>query len=195
MARKSLETCQAFYDAQPFQAPDMQAGHDPNVACRVWRTCALWALGYPEQVRQRGQEGMTLASNLSHPYSLAYALLITTILYELLHEAPARLQVRAAAAMVLCTTQGFETYLAGNTILHGWALAAQGQCTEGIAQICQGLVAWRAAGAELLRPYFLALLAEAYGSAGQTEESLTTLTEALACVDATGGTPTAAYCP
>jgi predicted ATPase len=186
MARKYLKTCQAFYDAQPPQAPDMQAGHDPNVACRIWRTWALWALGYTEQARQRSQEGVTLASNLSHPYSLAYTLLITTILYTLLREAPARLQVRAAAAMALCTAQGFETYLAGSTILHGWALAAQGQCTEGIAQICQGLVAWKATGAELCRPLFLALLAGAYRSTGQIEESLTTLTEALACVDATG---------
>jgi predicted ATPase len=50
----------------------------------------------------------------------------------------------------------------------------------------QSLIAWRTRGAELSRPYFLALLAEAYGSAGQSEERLTTLTEALACVDATG---------
>jgi predicted ATPase len=119
MARKYLETCQAFYDAQPFQAPDMQAGHDPNVACRIWGTWSLWALGYAEQARQRGQEGVTLASNLSHPYSLAYALLITTILHQFLCESPARIQVRAEAAMALCTAQGFETYLAGSAILRG----------------------------------------------------------------------------
>ncbi len=85
--------------------------------------------------------------------------------------------------MALCTAQGFETYLAGSAILRGWALAAQGQCTEGIMQMRQGLTAWRTTGAELSRSYFLALLAEAYGSAGQSEERLTTLTEALACVE------------
>ena len=53
-------------------------------------------------------------------------------------------------------------------------------------QMRQGLTAWRTTGAELSRSYFLALLAEAYGSAGQSEERLTTLTEALACVDETG---------
>lgn len=36
------------------------------------------------------------------------------------------------------------------------------------------------------RPYFLALLAEAYGKAGQPEEGLTVLAEALAIVDNTG---------
>ena len=44
----------------------------------------------------------------------------------------------------------------------------------------------RATGAELGRPYSLALLAEAYGKVGQTEEGLSLLAEALAVVDKTG---------
>ena len=38
----------------------------------------------------------------------------------------------------------------------------------------------------MCRPYHLALLAEAYGKAGQGEEGLTALAEALAVVDRTG---------
>jgi predicted ATPase len=43
----------------------------------------------------------------------------------------------------------------------------------------QGLVALRATGAELLRPYLLALLAEACASGGQIEAGLCALDEAL----------------
>jgi predicted ATPase len=68
---------------------------------------------------------------------------------------------------------------AQGTILRGWALAAQGQREEGSAQIRQGLAAFRATGAELNRTYYLALLAEAYGQAGQTNEGLHVLSEAL----------------
>ena len=50
----------------------------------------------------------------------------------------------------------------------------------------QGLAAYRAMGAEVLRPYFLVLLAEAYGKAGQIEAGLTLLAEALAEVATTG---------
>ena len=71
-------------------------------------------------------------------------------------------------------------------MLQGWALAAQGQEEEGIAQIRQGLAAWRATGAEVTRPYFLGLLAEAYGKVGQAEEGLTVLAEALAAVHNSG---------
>ena len=37
-----------------------------------------------------------------------------------------------------------------------------------------------------MRPHFLCLLGEAYGTGGQTEEGLATLAEALACVDNSG---------
>ena len=58
------------------------------------------------------------------------------------------------------------------TVLRGWALAAQGQRTEGIAQMRQGMDAQRIDGGEVERPYGLALLAEAYGRIGQTAEAL-----------------------
>jgi predicted ATPase len=50
----------------------------------------------------------------------------------------------------------------------------------------QGLSAYHAVGSELWRPYFLASLAQAYGEAGQAEEGLTALAEALATVARTG---------
>ena len=52
--------------------------------------------------------------------------------------------------------------------------------------MCQGLSARQATGAELTRPYFLALLAEMYGEIGQAEEGLNTLGEALAAVHKSG---------
>ena len=65
-------------------------------------------------------------------------------------------------------------------------LAEQGQSVEGIAQMRQGIAAWRATGAELQLPYYLALLMEAYGKAGQAEEGLRVLAEALTAVHKTG---------
>jgi predicted ATPase len=50
----------------------------------------------------------------------------------------------------------------------------------------QGLATSRATGAEFGQPFFLAQLAEVCGRAGQTEEGLTLLAEALAAVDKTG---------
>jgi predicted ATPase len=50
----------------------------------------------------------------------------------------------------------------------------------------QGLASLRATGAEQERPYWLVLLAEAYGKVGRAEEGLSALAEALVQVDKTG---------
>ena len=64
--------------------------------------------------------------------------------------------------------------------LRGWALAVTGQEEEGIAQIDQGLAAFRAMEATRDRLGHLALLAEASVQVGQTTEGLEALAKALA---------------
>jgi predicted ATPase len=95
-------------------------------------------------------------------------------------------QERAEALISLATDQGFPQWKALGALLRGWALAQQGQAQEGIGLITQGMMAWRATGAEISRPYFLALLADVHGTIGQPETGLTIPTEALALVDTTG---------
>ena len=80
---------------------------------------------------------------------------------------------------------GFPFWMAWGTVLRGGALAEQGRREEGIAQMREGIAAYRATGAGQAKTWFLALLAEAYEKEGQTEEGLTLLAEALALVDKT----------
>ena len=61
----------------------------------------------------------------------------------------------------------------------------QGQAEQGIAEMRQGLAADLATGAKVMQPYYLGLLAEAYGEAGHPEEGLPLLAEALAVMDNT----------
>jgi predicted ATPase len=122
---------------------------------------------------------------LSHPFSLALALYFAAWLYYFRREVYAA-QEQAEAAVTLSSQQGFPFWLAAGTILGGWVLAEQGQEEEGIEQMRQGLAAYQATGAEQKQPYFLALLAEAYGKVAQTQAGLTMLAEALALVDKTG---------
>jgi predicted ATPase len=62
-------------------------------------------------------------------------------------------------------------------------MAEQGRNEEGIAQIQEGLVAYRATGAELWRPCYLCLLGEACMETGRLDDGLSALTEALAAAD------------
>jgi predicted ATPase len=183
-ARAHLEQGVALYDPQQHRSHAFVYGQDPCVACQGYAAMPIWALGYPDQARQSTNEALTLAQELTHPFSLAFALTVAAVAHQFRREVQA-VQERAEALMTLSTEQGFPYWLAYGTILRGWALTAQGEGAEGIAQMCQGLVAYRATGAEIHRPYFLGLLAEAYGKVGQPEEGLTVLVEALETVNKT----------
>jgi len=122
---------------------------------------------------------------MAHPYSLSFGLLSASLFYAFRREVCA-VHGHAEAAINLATEQGFPYWMAMGTMLRGWTLAQQGQAQDGIEQLHQGLRAFRATGAELWRPYFLALLAEAYGTIEQPETGLTALAEALTLMDTTG---------
>ena len=142
-------------------------------------------LGYPEQALERKRQALALASELAHPYSMAFALVCVAMLYQLRREAQAT-QEQAEATIRLCTEQGFDFFRAMGFCLRGWALFVQGQATEGIAQLRQGIDAWKATGAVLYVPYQLAMLAEMVSETGQTETGLAMLAEALTTVDKSG---------
>jgi predicted ATPase len=186
LAQDHLEQGIALYDPQKHNPLVSGAVvQDSGVSCLSIAASALWCLGYPDQALKRIQEALTLAQELSHPFSLAYALNLAANLYQFRREGQAA-QERAEAGIALSSEQGVPFLLALGTILRGWALAEQGQGEEGIAQIHQGLATYQAMGAGAGLPHFLALLAEAYGKVGQAEEGLAVLAEALATVDKTG---------
>ena len=160
-------------------------GQDPGVACRSYKAWALWLLGYPDQALQGMQNALALAHTLSHPFSLVYALTYAARVHQLRREG-LEAQAQTEAAMALATAQRFAQWVAQATILRGWALAEQGQSDEGLAQMRQSLATYGTTGAQVLRPYFLAMVARAYGTGGQAEEGLAALEEALAAVDKTG---------
>ncbi len=179
-AQAHLEQGISLYNPQQHRSLAFLYGTDPRVICLFYVAWVLWYLGYPDQALKKIQE---VFQELSHSHSLAVALNGAAFFHQLRRERQAA-QERAEAAIALSTEQGFTLNLAMGTILQGWALAGQGE--ERILQMRQGMAAYRATGAEVARPWFLALLAEAYGERGQVEEGFTLLAEALNIVRKTG---------
>ena len=186
LARAHLEQGIALYNRQQHHHLAFRYGLDLGVWCLSCGAWPLWLLGYPEQAIQRCQEALTLARELAHPFSLTHALFYAAYLHYFRREEHAA-QEQAETAMALASAKGFPQMVAAGMITRGWALAMQGQGEEGIAQLHQGLAAFRTAAGELDRPRYLALLAEAYAQGGQPEAGLTTLAEALAVAHKTGG--------
>jgi len=150
---------------------------DPGVSCRSHAALLLWLLGYPEQALARLHEALALAHELRDPYSLAHARCWAAYVYQFRWDVPA-VHEQAEAAVALSIEQGFPFWAAAGTILRGWALAMQGQGEAGMAQVCQGIAAYRATEAPLLVAYYCTLLAEVSAHLGHPEDGLQALVEA-----------------
>ncbi|AEI82301.1 adenylate cyclase family protein (plasmid) [Cupriavidus necator N-1] len=180
-----LEQGLAYYQPEQQGVHYGLYGQDPGVRGLSILARVLWYLGYPDQARDRAQEALVLARKLQHPFSLALAVTFAAETYQCRHEVQL-VQECADAAIELSTEQGFPFWLAWGNIMKGWALAEQGRNEEGISRIDQGLAVYQALGAELCRPYFLALQAMVYASAGQARMGLDILADALVGAGKTG---------
>jgi predicted ATPase len=185
-ARKHFEQGIEQYDPHRHHFHIRLFGQDEGVVCLCRAAVGLWYLGYPDQALTRGTEALTLAQQLSHPASLAYVLYWLAFLYHQRRELQ-KTQEWTDASIALSTEQGFGYWPPLGTILQGWMLSKDGQVAEGIHRMRYGLVALQATGNQIQRAYSLGLLANAYKQAGQINEGLTVLDDALAAVDKTGG--------
>jgi adenylate cyclase len=184
-SRDYLAQSLSLYDPQRHQAHAILYGHDPSVVCRFYLSWTLSLMGYPAQALVQGYDALGHAQTLSHPHTLAFAFIGAAFLHQFRRELQL-VREQVEAAMSLTSDQGFVLYATYGTILRGWERGVQGEVEAGITQLQQGLAGYHAIGAEVLRSYFLFLLAEVHEQAGQQEEGLRVLAEALCVAHATG---------
>jgi class 3 adenylate cyclase/predicted ATPase len=181
-ARQHLEHGIARYTPDQRHTPVFRIGPDPGVGCRVYAAVTLWILGYPEQALVHLHDALALAHALSHSFSLAWVWGCAAWCYQFRRDV-LFVHKQAEATIALATEQGFPLWVALGTILRGWALAMQGQGEEGLAQVRQGIAAWRATGAALGVPYLCTVLAEVYAHLGHPADGLQALAEAHTLVE------------
>ena len=164
----------------PQQVPEllMRYGDDPGAVCRGYGSWSLWLLGYPDQALGMSHDSIAAAEVLAHPVSLTAARLAAAVLSHLNRD-PRAVRKQTEALLTGINEQEFPLYAIIGTIIRGWTIAQQGRGEEGIRLTRQGLEEYQAAGAELYRSFFLALLTEACEAMGQAGEGLTILAEAL----------------
>ncbi len=175
----------ALYDPRQHRSLAFVYDADPGVVCRLYDGIVLWSLGYPERGRERMREALALASELSHPHSVAFAFVFAALLERVSGDTPSARE-HAHAAVLLASEHGIAQWLAAATVLLGSVLALEGEQGAGIERIHHGIAAWRAASAEILRPFWRALLAEACRECGDYRGGLRALDEALTLISRAG---------
>jgi class 3 adenylate cyclase/tetratricopeptide (TPR) repeat protein len=185
-ARRHLEQAISLYEPERFSSHAYVYAQDPGVHSLSYATLVLWLLGYPDQAREHSSKALTLAQGLSHPFSLAFAIIHVLYIHRFSYEVKLAEQ-RAQELLTLSIEHDFPITLAVGAAHLGWALAEQNRGEEGITLIRQAIDTWRATGSSLFfQPFLLAILAEAYGKTGLPEDGLAELAEALDIVNKTG---------
>jgi class 3 adenylate cyclase/predicted ATPase len=184
-SRSHQEEALTLYDAISQRWPVGQAGFSPRVGVLGFLGLALFCLGFPDQALTRSDAAIAEARKLAHPPSLAVSLSLGARLLSLIGDNAVR-GGWVDQLVAVTTDQGFPQWGSVGTILRGWAKAKDGDVAEGTSFMRSGLAAYRATGAELWMPHYIALLAGAHKIAGQIKEGLALLGEALEIVERTG---------
>jgi class 3 adenylate cyclase/predicted ATPase len=180
-----LEEVLALYDPMSHRSLVHQTGIHAQVVSRAILGIVLFCLGFPDQALAQSNAAIAEARRLAHPPTLAASLNFANRLL-LFYGANAALDERADQLFALATEQCFPLWRAQGTIYRGWIKVKNGDVAEGISLLRSGLSAFRATGAETAVPHFIALLAGACEIAGEIDEGVNLLEEALQIVERTG---------
>jgi predicted ATPase len=157
-------------------------GINMSVFCRAYLGHCAWYLGYPVRSLEIADEGLALAREISHPFSIALALNYLAMLHEFRREPDAALK-RAVEARNICAEYRFDYYGAWSSLVRAWAIAESGQLDEGLAAFDTALEDFRRINAGLRISHHLGLLAGLHRKAGKIVAGLRLIDEALAIAD------------
>jgi class 3 adenylate cyclase/tetratricopeptide (TPR) repeat protein len=110
-ARTHLEQSIALYEPQRHRPDQSQVStQDPKVNCLAYSAWTLRYLGYPDRARKRSEEAISLARELSHPFSLVFALNFAVVLHEFLRDVPG--VCKKVGELVRCREKEISSILA-----------------------------------------------------------------------------------
>jgi predicted ATPase len=181
-ARRHLEQSSAVYAPRSLNSQASRDAAGTQIACLVHNAHVLWVTGYPDQALETCKQALLIAHELSHPFTLAFAFFGMAQLNQFRREVPATLK-QAEAMIALANEQDFPVWMEMGTLLRAWSLAMQGHPEEGLTQMRQSMANKPVGSFYAIRPWLYAMFVEAYGAAGQAEEGLGKVTEALTLVE------------
>jgi tetratricopeptide (TPR) repeat protein len=154
----------------------------PPVAFLCYLAGSDWHLGEIVSSQAAIAEAISIAKEVNDMHALALALYWAARL-AVDERNPAEVERVSSELIELSARDNFVFWLATGEVYRGWARSVSGNPAEGIPWIEQGIKDFRATGAVLALPVWLAQKAEALHLAGRTSEALEAINEAQALAD------------
>jgi len=183
-ARAHLEKSLDLYDFEQDRFLPFVYGDDSSVAAHAFLAFIDWIDGHADRSLAHSRESVELARRLDHPSVLTLALMLAAELHRLRREVEATEDL-ALASHGIAREHGLSLFAAVTGLLRGWALVQRGELEEGLAAMRRNLDAYRSTGADSGLPQYFAMLAEAHARAGQTDEGLEAVCQALEIMERT----------
>jgi predicted ATPase len=177
-SRSHLEEVLALYDPNSHRSLVDQIGTHPQNSSQSLLGSVLCFLGFPDQALAQSNAAIAEARRLAHPPSLASSLANSNIVLSLVGD-NAALDERTEQLIAVANEQGFPFWGAQGTIYRGWVMVKNGDVAQGLSLLRSSSSAYRATGAFLLA-------AAACEIAGQIEEAVALLDDALQIAERTG---------
>jgi tetratricopeptide (TPR) repeat protein len=177
-ARAFLERCRELHHPSQLLTYVAMYGQDPGITARAMSSRSLWALGYPDRALERAQETLSIARGQRQPLSLAFALVVIQGIRLYRGEVADALAIGEEIA-ALCSEYKLPQEKLWSQAFQGYAMTLVASICEGIDVLKASLAAQHAISAGLVRPAFLAQLADALGRAGRIDEGLQAVAEGL----------------
>jgi predicted ATPase len=152
-------------------------GINMGVFCHAYMAHCQWHLGYLDHALKGAEPALSLAREVSHPFSIALALAYLAMLHQFRREPEAALRT-AEEARGLCQEYRFDYYGAWSALVRAWAIAEQGRIEEGISAYDAALKEFGETGAALRMPHYLVMLAGIHREAGDRAAGLKVVSEA-----------------
>jgi class 3 adenylate cyclase/tetratricopeptide (TPR) repeat protein len=159
---------------------------EPKAASLLLLSWDLWFLGYPDQSLARVSEALGLAHDLDHPYTVAFAHYMKSVVQLLRGDVASALE-SAEKSFEMSEEQRFSLYVILSRISRGRALAGLGRLEEARIEIARGIDEARRNGVGFMLRMMDSWLADVYTKTGEHEHGLSIVERALADIgDVTG---------
>jgi predicted ATPase len=152
-------------------------GINMGVFCHAYIGHCEWHLGYLDRALKTAEQALSLAREVSHPFSIALALAYLAMLHQFRHDPETALKT-AEEALDFCQQYRFDYYRAWSALVRAWANAEQGGIGEGVSAYDAALKEFGETGAGLRIPHYLGMLAGIHRKAGERATGLQLVTEA-----------------
>jgi class 3 adenylate cyclase len=165
-----LKRCVSLYDEERHRDHADTYSACPATIATAHMANALAVLGQPDAAFEWNRRSAHYAAQADHLFSRIWAMsnhAMNHILYED-HRRCAELAERMIEA---AEEHGFVNWASQGRVWLGWSQVRGGEVDAGLSTMLSGIELWDLTGAKLMRPFYFALLADAYRTAGRLDEA------------------------